>query len=114
MECRLNVLLNHPQEYRYVPINGEPYITNNRIPISQEWAQHRNLDIIIDNNGNLRELDMVDNDRKPFEYEYCELTLALRDFLDTYSGGRLGANTCKPGVSNLSSGEFNVYGYIVT
>ena len=66
LECRLNVLLDHPQEYRYVPINGEPYITNNRIPIRQEWAQHKNLDVIIDNNGNLRELDMVDNDRRPF------------------------------------------------
>ena len=34
--------------------------------------------------------------------------------MDIYSSGRLGANTCKPCVSNLSSGEFNVYGRIVT
>ena len=27
IECRTNVLLNHPAEYRHIPINGEPMIT---------------------------------------------------------------------------------------
>ena len=31
LECRLNILLDHPQEYRYIPINGEPHITSNWI-----------------------------------------------------------------------------------
>ena len=69
MECRLNVLLDHPHEYRHVPINGEPHITNNRIPIRQEWALYKNL-------------DGVNSDRKLFEYEYCEFRRAVRDFLD--------------------------------
>ena len=66
LECRLNVLLDHPYEYRHVPINGEPHITNNRIPIRQEWALYKNLDVIIDSKGNFRELDGVNSDRKPF------------------------------------------------
>ena len=80
LECRLNVLLNHPYEYRYVPINGEPHITNNKIPIRQEWVQYRNLDAIIDSNGNFRELDAVNCNRKPFEYEFCELKRAVRKY----------------------------------
>ena len=95
LECRLNVLLDHPHEYRHVPINREPHVTNNRIPIRQEWAQYKNLDVIIDSNGNFRELDTVNSGRKPFEYEYCELRRAVKDFLDIYSGGRLGANNHK-------------------
>ena len=72
IECRINVLLDHPYEYRHVPINGEPLITSNRIPIRQEWAQYRSLNAIIDSKGNFRELVVVDCNRKPFEYEYCE------------------------------------------
>ena len=40
-------------------------------------AQYKNLDIIIDSSGNFRELDTVNSDRKPFEYEYCELRRAV-------------------------------------
>ena len=53
IECRLNVLLDHPSEYRYIPINGEPSITCNNIPVRQEWALNRFLDSIIDSKGNL-------------------------------------------------------------
>ena len=35
LECRLNVLLDYPQEYRYVPINCKPHITNDGILIGQ-------------------------------------------------------------------------------
>ena len=108
LECRLNVLLDHPHEYRHVPINGEPHITNNRIPVRQEWAQYKNLDIIIDSSGNFRELDLVNSDRKPFEYEYCELKRAVGDFLDIYSGGRLGANSCKPCITSVANGSYNI------
>ena len=94
------MLLNHPYEYRHVPIDGEPHITNNRIPIRQEWAQYKNLDAIIDSNGNFRELDVVNSNRKPFEYEFCELKCAVKDFLDIHSGGRLGANNCKSSAYN--------------
>ena len=91
-ECRLNVLLGHAHEYRHVPINGEPQITNNRIPIREESANHKTLDVIIDSKGNFREFDNIISDRKPFEYEYIELSCVVKDFLDIYSGGRLGAN----------------------
>ena len=57
---------------------------------------------------------MVNSDRKPFEYEYCVLRCAARDFLDIYSGGRLGANRCRPGVSKNTDGSFNIFGCLVT
>ena len=52
--------------------------------------------------------------RKPFEYEFCELKRAVRDFLDIYSGGRLGANNRKLITNNSGGKEYNVYGRIVT
>ena len=114
LECRLNVLLDFPQEYRYVPINGEPHITSNGISIGQDWSENRNLNDIIDNNGNFRDLDRIDENRRPFEYEYSELRKTLKDFLDIYSGGRLGANSCRLGVPNNSDGSFNIYGCFFT
>ena len=54
IEFRLNVLLNYPSENRYIPINGEPSITCNNIPVGQEWALTKCLDTIIDHKGNLR------------------------------------------------------------
>merc|ERR1712121_216340 len=50
--CRLNILLDFPDEYKYIPINGEPLITGNSIPIGQEWALHKCLSSIIDRKGN--------------------------------------------------------------
>ena len=72
------------------------------------------FNVIIDSKGNFREIDNVISNIKPFEYEYSELRCSLRDFLDIYCGGRLGANTCKPGISDQDNGEFIVYGLIVT
>ena len=72
MACRLNVLLDFPQEYRYIPINGEPHITNNGVSVGQDWSECRNLDDIIDHNGNFRELDRIDENRRPLEFEYSE------------------------------------------
>ena len=57
IECRMNVLLSCPQEFRYIPINGEPLISSNKFPIEQEWASGLNLDCIIDDKGNFHELD---------------------------------------------------------
>ena len=73
IECRLNVLLNHPAEYRHIPVNGELLIIYNYIPARQEWAQNKCLDSIIDNKGNLKSINEVNCSRKPFEYEYNEL-----------------------------------------
>ena len=52
LEVRQNVLLSHPQEYKYIPINGEPHITSNKVSVKQEWSLHLNLGSIIDKNGN--------------------------------------------------------------
>ena len=36
--CRLNVLLDFPQEYRFIPINGEPHKTDNNVLVRQDWS----------------------------------------------------------------------------
>ena len=114
IEYRLNVLLNHPAEYRYIPINGKPSITCNNIPVRQEWAQNKCLDTIIDHKGNLKRLNEINCSKKLFDYEYKELKRILDDFLGTYLGSRLGANR-REGTTNYSEcGGHNIYGCIVT
>merc|ERR1711895_124381 len=70
LDCRLNILVNYPQEYRYIPINGEPKITLNKVPIEQEWASHLSLKSIIDDKGNFHRIDNVRCQRKPHEFEF--------------------------------------------
>ena len=78
------------------------------------WAQYKCLDTIIDSKGNFKDLDIIDCNRKPFEYEYCELKRVLKDFLDIYLGSRLGANNHKTITNNSGGDEYNIYGHIVT
>ena len=106
ISCRLNVLLYFPQEYRYIPINGELHITDNGVLIRQDWSTLRNIDDIIDKNGNFRELDNIAEDRRPLEFGYKELKKTLTDFLDKYSSGRLGANGCKSGITSDSDRSY--------
>ena len=63
IDCRLNILLDHPAEYKYIPINREPFITGNSIPVRQEWAPYKCLNSIIDRKGNLRRINEI-NSRK--------------------------------------------------
>ena len=114
LECRLNVLLNHPQEYKYIPINGEPSITSNRVSIKQEWSLCLNLNSIIDKKGNLVGIDEVRSSRKPFDYEYNALKGVTKDFLDVYSGGKLGANSRHGDNIRHMDVTYNIYGRIVT
>merc|ERR1711888_254978 len=114
LQCKLNILLDHPPEDRHIPINGEPHITSNRISIKQEWAKCLNLNNIIDCKGNVREIDAVICSRKPYEYEFCVLKTVIRDFLDIYSGGRLGANSNRGSRNDNVNGEYNIYGRLVT
>ena len=65
---RLNVLLEFPQEYRYIPINGEPQITDNNVPIRQDWSWCRNLNDIIDKDGNFKRLEDISVDKKPLVF----------------------------------------------
>ena len=111
LECRLNILLEHPQEFRYIPINGEPGITSNKISIKQEWSLSLNLNSIIDDKGNLMCIDRIRSVRKPFNYEYNALRVVTKDFLDIYAGGRLGANRR---YGDNMNGAYNIYGRIVT
>ena len=112
--CRLNVLLESPQEYRYVPINGEPQITHNNISIKQDWATNRTLNDIIDRSGRFKRIEDITNIRKPLEFEYREIRRTLTDFTSIYSGGRLGANSAKLGTNSDCVSNFNIYGRLIT
>ena len=114
IDCRLNVLLDHPEEYRYIPIGGEPQITSNGISIKQEWAVNKFLDSIIDCNDNQKDIKDINSSKKPFEYEYNELRVSLRDFLDIYLGSRLVANRSEVANNHLVGRAYNIYGRIVT
>ena len=94
--------------------NRKPHITNNGVSIGQDWSENKNLDDIIDNNGDFRNPDRIDESRRPLEYEYSELKKTLKDFLDIYSSGRHGTKGGRPGVSDNSNGSFNIYGRLVT
>ena len=113
LECRLNVLIDFPDEYKFIPINGEPHITSNRIPIRQEWAANTCLNTIIDREGNLKDVNEFNNSKKPFDYEYKELKVVLKDFLDTYLGSRLGVDRREVATNEVENGH-NIYGRIVT
>ena len=103
-----------PQKYRYIPINGDPHISDNGVPMSQYWSTFRNFDDIIEANGKFRKLDDMADDRRPLECEYKELKKTLTDFLDIYSGGRLGANICKLGITVDTNRSYNIYGRLIT
>ena len=57
--CRLNVLQDFPEEYKFIPINGEPHITENRVSIQQSWSMSKYLGEILESNGNFRELNSI-------------------------------------------------------
>ena len=65
-------------------------------------------------NGYFRKLDEIAEDKRPLEFEYKELRKTLTDFLDTYSGGRLWANSCKLGITSDNVRSYNIYGRLVT
>ena len=101
--CRLNVLLEFPQEYRYIPINSEPQITDNNVPIGQDWSSCKNLNDMIDRDGNFKRIEDNSVEKKPLEFKYKERRRTLTDFIDIYSGGRLGAKSVKLGRTNNST-----------
>ena len=69
---------------------------------------------IIDKNGNFIGISEVRSCRKPFEYEFNALKGVTKDFLDVYSGGRLGANSVHWGGIRHMNEAYNVYGRLVT
>ena len=103
-----------PQEYTYIPINGEPGITSNKVSIKQEWSLCLNLNSIIDKKGNLVGIDEVRSSRKPFDYEYNALKGVTKDFLDVYSSGKLGANSRHGDNIRHMNVTYNIYGRLVT
>ena len=72
------------------------------------------MDSIIDSNGNFEVIDAVKCSRKPYEYEFNALKRVTRDFLDIYSGGRLGANKLGRNRNECGNRGYNVYGRLVT
>ena len=103
--CRLNILQDFPEEYRYITINSKPL---------QSWSVSKNLGEILESNGNFGELNEISGDRKPLIYEYDEIKRTLTHFVEIYFGGRLGANSCRSARSNECGRGYNIYGRLVT
>ena len=78
----------------------------------QEWAMYKWFSSIIDSKGNLKIINEISGRKKPFDYEYKELKVSLKDFLDTYLGGRLGVDRSEVATNNREGGH-NIYGRIV-
>ena len=113
--CRLNVLLDFLQEFRFIQINGEPHITDKNISVMQDLSAHENLDEIIDASGYFREIGNISEDKRHLEFEYKELKKMLTDFVEIFSGGRLlGANSPKLGKNNRNTEGYNIYGRLIT
>ena len=112
--CQLNVLHDFPEEYRYIPINGEPYITENNVSIMQDWSMYKNLDEIPDASGCFRELGNISGDKRPLTFEFNKLKKTLTDFVGIYSGRRLRANNSRLARSNRNGEGYNIYGRLIT
>ena len=74
----------------------------------------KTLGEILESNGNFKELTIILGDRKPLSFEYDKLKRTLTDFVEVYSGGRLGANGSRLARSNEYGGGYNIYGTIIT
>lgn len=85
------MLQEFPEEYRYIPINGETYITENNVSIRQDWSMYKNLDEIQDANGYFRELSNISGYKRTltFELNEVEKTLTLLESTLEADWGRI-------------------------
>ena len=112
--CRLNVLCDSPDEFIFIPTNGEPLTNKNKVSIQQNWSKINNINYILDSNGRFIERSMIQGDRKPLHFKYEELKKTLSDFVDFYSDKRLGMNACWLAKIRKSNNNYNIYGRIFT
>ena len=112
--CRLNILRKYPEEFIFIPINGEPLITKNKIAIKQDWSRTEIINSILNSNGGLIEWDMLQCDKRPLYFEFEEIKKTLSDFIEMSSGegrGMVGGWLSKIRKTIL---HYNIYGRIVT
>ena len=84
--CKLNILRKSPEEFIFIPINGEPLITKNKIAIKQEWSKTEMINSILNSNGRLIEWDDLSSDKRPLYFEFEEIKRTLTDFIEMSSG----------------------------
>ena len=84
--CRLNILKKYPEEFIFIPINGEPLITKNKIVIKQDWSKTEIINSILNSNGCLIEWENLRCDKRPLYYEFEDIKKTLSDFVDMSSG----------------------------
>ena len=72
------------------------------------------MNSIVDDKGNLVRMDRIRSVGKPFNYEYNALRVVTKDFLDVYSGGKLGANRRYGENARNINDTYNIYGRLVT
>ena len=79
--CRLNILKKYLEEFIFIPINGEPLITKNKIAIKQDWAKTE----IVNSNGGLTNWENLNGDKRPLYFEFEEIKRTLTDFVEMSS-----------------------------
>ena len=112
--CRPNILQDFPEEYKLIPINGEPHITENKVSVMQSRFRFKNLGELLEVNGNFRKLSEISGDKKQLSFEFDELKRTLTDFVEIYIGGRLVANSRWSARSNEHGKRYNIYGRLIT
>ena len=83
LACRRNLVKASSPEYLSLPVNGEPYITNNNIAIQQPWCENLNINDILDFNGGFKKTEDYPPRRRPVFYENNAIENALRDFMSS-------------------------------
>ena len=86
LACRNDILTKYPSEFITIPINGEPFFTNNNKAIKQDWSRAEMINVILDTTGKIRGTDEFTGHKKPLEFEILELKRTLNDFVESLSG----------------------------
>ena len=76
----MNILRKYPEEFIFIPINGEPLITKNKIAIKQDCSKAEIINSILNLSGGLIEWDMLQCDKRPLNFEFEEIKRTLSDF----------------------------------
>ena len=113
LTCRNNILFRYPSEYLSIPVNGEPFITKNKNPITQSWCEQLMIRDILDHQGDLKESKSYNTLQKPILFELIAIHNAIGEYIDEYKY-RCADNfaECIRGIGPCI-GIYNIYGRIV-
>ena len=110
----MNILKKYPEEFIFIPINGEPLITKNKIAIKQDWAKTEIINSILNSNGGLINWENLNGDKRPLYFEFEEIKRTLTDFVEMSSGKGQGMDGGWLAKIIRTIPHYNIYGRIVS